>query len=239
MKIFRNLIWLVAVIGTVAGSPPQARCNDLNPGEPVIIRIEEDWIAYIRNPDPTVGAPQILNVISPTESTSGVFGMVELNHSSRPEFRSGGFQVQSWVADVPVAQGFSDHSIKLDHEYDKLSYTVAMQLEGNLLRFELKDGRSRTWGRFAEDGVIAYVASGGIDFTDYNPEFSVANTNINVGAHRVEVLYMTEARYYSATGLEETDKTNRVIHRYRDRVQFVSLDEYDQHHDEYNIDINE
>ena len=43
-----------------------------------ILRIEEDWIAYVSNPDAATAAPQIVNVISPTQSTDGVFGMIRL-----------------------------------------------------------------------------------------------------------------------------------------------------------------
>jgi hypothetical protein len=207
--------------------------------EPEIIRVEEDWVTYIRNPDSNVGAPQIANVISPTESTEVAFGIVELNHASAPDFRSGGHQVQSWIGSTNHDFAFSEETSVLRTDYDKLEYTVAMEKTPQLLKFTLKDGRSRTWGRFARTGITAVTPVFNITLENYNPEFSVANTTINVGAHRVELMYQKEVRYYSANGLERTDTTPRVLHRFKEVIQFVSLAEYEQNSDYFNIEITE
>ncbi|MEZ6062497.1 MAG: hypothetical protein R3C19_19300 [Planctomycetaceae bacterium] len=206
---------------------------------PTIVRIEEDWVAYIRNPDAAVTAPQIVNVISPAATTDAAFGIIELNHASQPDFQSGGFQVQSWVGSTRNEFVFSSFNAPLMHAYDKLTYTVSMEIADGQIAFGLKDGRSRTWGRFAQTAVRARCPAEGVTLADYDPQFSVDNTSINVGAHRVEVLYQTETRYYSASGLESTDTTDRVIHRFRELVQYVSLEEYEQNADNYNIEITE
>jgi hypothetical protein len=207
--------------------------------EPTILRIEEDWVAYIRNPNADTCAPQIVNFLSPTGTTIGPYGLIELNHASAPAFHSGGFQVQSWISEMPYHDVRSYEIRKLSLDYDKTSYTVAMEMDGDQLRFTVKNGRSRTWGMFAEDGVSATVPRSNHDLSNYDPQASVNNTTINVGAHRVEMLVQTETRYYSATGLEQTDSTDRVLHRFRELVSYVSLTEYDLNTDDYNIDITE
>jgi hypothetical protein len=116
---------------------------------------------------------------------------------------------------------------------------VGLSLTGENLVFALKNGRSRTWGKFALDGVTASAPACGITLAEYDPQFSVDNTTINVGAHRVALMYQKETRYYSADGLEVTDTTSRVIHRFKEVVQFVSLAEYEQNADYFNIEITE
>ncbi|MEQ9411016.1 MAG: hypothetical protein RIK87_25115 [Fuerstiella sp.] len=204
-----------------------------------VVRVEEDWVAYIRNPDANLGAPQITNVIAPKATTEGAFGMVELNHGSQPDFRSGGYQVQSWIGEIRNDHVFSEESAVLRYDYDKLVYTVAMEISETSVSFTLKDGRSRTWGRFAQHGVTAMAPASGLTLQDYDPQFSVDNTTVNVGAHRVALLYQRETRYYSAAGLEVTDNTPRILHRFKNVVQFVSLQEYEQRQDYFNIEITE
>lgn len=209
--------------------------------DPDIIRVEEDWVAYITNPDSGFGAPQITNVISPRPTTEGAFGIIELNHGSQPNFRSGGYQVQSWLGEFRNDYAFSEQTVALSRAYDKLVYTVCMELSGEKISFTLINGKSRTWGRFARDGITATAIAPayGVSLSDYSPQFSVDNTTINVGAHRVALMYQSETRYYSADGLERTDTTARVLHRFREVVQFVSLEEYEANADYFNIEITE
>ena len=232
VRRFGTLFFALAA-GVTSGADPSPEAS------PEIIRVEEDWIVYVTNPDSLTGAPQIANVIAPRSSTDGTFGIVELNHGSQPNFSSGGVQVQSWSGEQPVSTAPADETGVLAIAYDKLVYTVAMELSGDEIRFTLKDGKSRTWGHFARQGVSAAAPKNDLTLQDYDPQFSVDNTSINVGAHRVDLMYQKETRYYSAAGLERRDTTPRVLHRFREVVQFVSLEEYEQNQDYFNIEITE
>ncbi len=225
------VLWAAGAIGVTAGTAAQAQTS------PEITRVEEDWVAYVRNPDSSTCAPQILNLISPNGTTSGPIGLIELNHGSQPEFDSGGFQVQTWVGDSEVMSIRSSEYRSLSRSYDKVSYTVELAMDANHFHVSLKNGRSRSWGWFAAEAVTASIPRYNHNLTDYNPQHSVDNTTINVGAHRVELLLQTETRYYSGNDLISTDPTDRVIHRFHELVQFVSLEEYELNSDEYNIDI--
>ena len=114
-----------------------------------------------------------------------------------------------------------------------------LETNGTQLRFTLKNGRSRSWGKFAETGLSAVAPAIGSDLRNYRPEFSAARTTVNVGAHRAELVYLKETRFYSSEGLIREDLTPRVLHRYLDLVQFVSLDEYIANAESYNIEITE
>lgn len=234
-KTLRAIPWLLCSLFIAKASP----CCALDLPGPDIVRVEEDWVSYIRNPDFNSGAPQIANVISPNRSTELAFGIVELNHGSSPNFRAGGYQVQSWIGESNYDFAISEETNLLRTDYDKLEYTVAMERTDNRLKFTLKNGRSRTWGRFARTGVSAVTPSFNVTLKEYDPQFSVDNTTINVGAHRVELMYQKEVRYYSADGLYKTDTNARVLHRFKEVVQFVSLEEYEQNSDYFNIEITE
>lgn len=204
-----------------------------------VVQVEEDWVVYVRNPEAELGAPQIVNVIAPTTSTDSVFGMVELNHQSQPAFRRGGVQVQTWVGQQWNDLAYSEQTTALTQEYDKLTYTVGMSRADGKFHVFLRDGQSKTWGAFAESPIAAEVPSYQLDLSEYDPQFSVDNTAISVGAHRVVLMYQKEVRYYTEDGLVSTDETSRVIHRFQDVVQFVSLEEYEQNLSQFNIEITE
>jgi hypothetical protein len=74
---------------------------------------------------------------------------------------------------------------------------------------------------------------------DYSPEVSVSNTNVNLGAHRVNILYMTAVRIRYSDGATVTDNTDRVLHRYQLSVEDVPVDTYEENPDDYNTDITE
>jgi len=243
MSFFRPSRFIVRLLfltmaATLTSSVPLS-AEEPGSEDPYIVRIEEDWVALIRTPDTATSAPQILNVISPQESMNGAFGMVELNHASFPGFQEGGLQVQGWLGETMAGVAYSSESRKLHHSYDRLEYTVAMTRSEQSLTFELLNGRSRTWGKFATGGIQTQIAVSDASLENYNPAFSVANTNVNVGAHRVDVLYQRETRYFLSDGTTITDNTMRVIHRYNELVQYVSIEDYDANEEYYNIAITE
>lgn len=61
--------------------------------------------------------------------------MGELNHWSRPAFKGGGHQVQSWIGERNNGLAFSDETNLLIRDYDKLDHTVGMELTSDKLEF--------------------------------------------------------------------------------------------------------
>jgi hypothetical protein len=204
-----------------------------------LVRVEEDWVALIGEPDPETSSPQIMNFISPIQSTEGIFGLVQVNHRGAPEFQDGGLQVQGWVGSWLSGSFNAGRYSKLDRSTDNLRYTVAMEKVSNGIKFQLLNGRSRTWGRFATTPVSVVVTVDEPSLEAYSPEFSVANTNVNLGAHRVELLYLTATRFRYSDDVTITDNTDRVIHRYQLNVEDISVTAYEANPDEYNVEITE
>lgn len=203
------------------------------------VRIEEDWVAYVRHPDSNICAPQIVNYLAISDAVDVPFALFELNHGSAPDFESGGLQVQTWAGDARYNYEKSTEGRRLYRDYDMVQYTVGVEIDGDDFRFKVSNGHSRSWGPFVETGLSATVPRLGGDLSDYRPQISVDNTTVNVGAHRLDMLVQYETRYYSEDGLQHTDEDDRIIHRFHELVQFVSLDEYEANQDEYNIDITE
>ena len=208
-------------------------------GERTLVRVEEDWVALIAEPDSATASPQILNVISPTQSTSGVFGMVQVNHRGDPEFQGGGLQVQGWVGSSLSRSVQANKTAILSHRADNLRYTVTMEQAVNGIKFGLCNGRSRTWGYFANTAISVTVPSNSANLDGYTPEFSTANSNVNLGKHRVDALYITAIRLTYSDGETVTDDTDRVVHCYQLSVQDVPFSAYESNPDEYNVYITE
>lgn len=204
-----------------------------------LIRVEEDWVALVAQPDPSTSSPQILNVISPTQSTSGIFGLIQVNHRDQPTFYEGGLQVQARRDSEFIAAAQARRTSVLSRSNDSLRYTVGMQLTETGIRFELLNGSSRTWGKFAETPVSVSVAASGLTLEDYSPEFSAENSCVNLGAHRIELLYLNTTRRIFDDGEVVTDTSNRVLHRYQLKVEDVSLSAYEQNPEDYTMDITD
>ena len=208
-------------------------------GGRTLVRVEEDWVALIAEPDSATSSPQILNVISPTQSTSGVFGMVQVNHRGDPEFQGGGLQVQGWVGSSLSGSVQAGKTAILSRQADNLRYTVTMEQAANGIKFGLCNGRSRTWGRFADTEISVTVPADSVGLDGYTPEFSTANSDVNLGKHRVDVLYITAIRLMYGDGQTVTDNTDRVVHSYQLSVQDVPLGAYEANPDDYNVYITE
>lgn len=204
-----------------------------------VVRVEEDWAVYILRPDAETSAPQITNVIAPSASMKSAFGLFQINHRSEPTFQNGGIQVQSWLGDKRNDFQNAWKSNSLDKVRDKLEYTVVMETDEQKVTFSLKNGNSRTWGKFPESELKAVAPASGVTLEEYDPQFSVDNTFANVGAHRVGFMAQYRVRYYAKDGLVRTDRTLRLPHRFQRTVEFVSLEEYEKKEEFFNIEITE
>jgi len=209
-----------------------------SPGS-TLVRVEEDWVALVAEPDAAISSPQIMNFISPIQSTTGIFGLVQVNHRGAPEFIGGGLQVQGWIGSSMSGSADASRNSILNRNSDNVRYTVAMEKISQGIKFQLLNGRSRTWGNFATTPVSVIVTVDEPSLEDYSPEFSVANTNVNLGAHRVNLLYLTTSRSTYSDGQTVTDTTDRIVHRYQLSVEDVPLASYEENPEDYNTSITE
>jgi hypothetical protein len=206
---------------------------------PTLVRVEEDWILLVDEPDSALASPQILNVISPKQNLDGIFGMVQLNHRSDPNFYAGGQQVQTWVGPSLMGYASGTKTAVLNRTADRITYTVSMEQVSTGIRFQLKNGRSRTWGRFAWTPVSVTVPTTEKDLSAYTPEFSTTNTTVVLGAHRITSFYIDTTRKVHSDGSIVTDTTDRFTHRYQLSIEDVAIEEYQANPEDYEVDIAE
>lgn len=206
---------------------------------PELVHVEEDWVSLVGEPDSATSSPQILNVISPGQDQDGLFALVQINHRGAPDFVAGGQQLQAWIGPSLVGYGSGTKTAILNRNSDSVRYTISMEKVSNGIRFQLKNGRSRTWGRFATTPISVTVATPQNSLSAYSPDFSTSNTTVNLGAHRIAALYITATRMTYSDGQSVTDTTDRFTHRYQLSIEDVPVDIYEANPDEYEVDITE
>ncbi len=204
-----------------------------------LIRVEEDWVGLVGEPDTGISSPQILNVISPNANLNGAFGLVQLNHRGSPDFVAGGQQVQGWIGDTQTSYMSGTKTAQLYRISDNIRYTVAMEKVATGIRFETYGGRSRTWGRFNSTPISVTVQTTDNNLDGYSTAFSTSNTTVNLGAHRIATLYITATRLHYSDGNVVTDLTDRFTHSYQLAIEDVPVDTYEANPEDYEVDITE
>ena len=179
-----------------------------------IIRIEEDWVLVVGDPDPTTHGPQVATVFSPYGDVDCAHFMFLVNHRTLPDFTAGGLQVQAWNGDDPVASRNFPNNDLLEDEGETVTWTQSMSLNGGNLVFEVTNGTSNAWGGFGGEGYLRDAASTSLSsLSSYDPEVSTSESGVTFAANRVAQLVLKEVRYYSEEGLVARDTTERVVHQ--------------------------
>lgn len=211
--------------------------------EKKLIRIEEDWVVLVKNPDDKIASPQILLCMSPDATDSRFltdFFILEMNHATAQGWFPGGLQLQGWKGTTNTSIFNAPKTQTLSRGYDRIFFTVSMQAKGDgYTEFELKNGRSRTWGRFGNDRtkpLKVRVPSTRADLMNYKREVTVRNTQVTHGAHRVEIMYQRRVRYYWSDGTETVDGSPAYLHRYSNLIQDMTLEEWERTKTDYVYD---
>jgi len=180
-----------------------------------IIRVEEDWVVEVSEPETDKTAPQIYTVISPYGNISNLHAIFELNHKTQPDYSAGGMQLQSWNGTTLLDYRNNGVKGKLSHSNETISFTVRMEIVNGVLQFEIRNGSSTTWGTFGGQGYLkTSIDTAPNDLNDYDPTLSIKESKVGYSSHRVKKLARTAVRYYSSEGLVVEDKTEKVVHEH-------------------------
>ena len=203
----RWLRWflLLAFLGLWAAASPAAL------GE--VVRVEEDWELVIGDPDPNSASPQVTCTISPVGDSAWLYAAFELNQCSLPAFQPGGMQLQVWQWESPQVEKTGPAAGLLASPGETIRWTQNMHVNDGVLVFEVTGGSSTTWGDFGGSGSLKVVAPMHLYSLDYySPDASVAKSGVGYAANRVERLVLKRVRYFSSTGEQWEDNTERVVH---------------------------
>lgn len=204
---------LFALAVLAYSSAPARAQDDPFPGVD-IIRVEEDWVIDVADPDPAADCPQISTVFGPSDPAFGTHCLFELNHGTLPEFFEGGMQLQVWWGEQLVGYKQAHAPTELSVAIERITYTTVTRIDNNGdLDMYITNGHSVTWGNFGGTGYLwIELATSRTNLNSYNPDNSVENSKVGYGANRVNKFVRSEVRYYTAEGLYHTDTEDAVIH---------------------------
>ncbi|HOW17520.1 MAG TPA: hypothetical protein PLC79_00675 [Phycisphaerae bacterium] len=177
--------------------------------EPVI-RVEEDWVLILNEPNDNLDSPQFHTTMSPFPNLDSYFAVVSWNYRETPDFVPGGVQLQSWNGDERIRSRTIDYG-QLSTSAETITWTQSLETDGAVLLFQVLNGQSTTWGTFGRDMRIDADANLP-DLSGYSPDASVGNSCISYGANRVDVLMITQVRRYGPSGLLSVDSKTRVVY---------------------------
>lgn len=178
-----------------------------------VVRIEEDWVLELNDPDDTVDSPQFHTVMSPVSDLDGNYAQVLWNYREIPDFVGGGVQLQSYDGDYLIRTR-SIESRQLSTSAETIRWSQALQTDGNVLSFEIFAGTSTTWGGFGRDMRIDENVAFN-DLSGYSTETSATNACVTYGSNRVDLLKIIEVRYYAEDGtLIQVDSVPKIVYEY-------------------------
>lgn len=177
--------------------------------------VQEDWVLVIQQTSPDETAPQIATIISPVETIEAEYGVLELNHTTQPDYSDGGIQLQRWngsfLADYrpPVSNN------RLTTPNETISYTVVMKVTNGNLVFNVQNGVSQTWGKFGGNGNnwVSETPSVYLDLSRYDRKVSTEHTRVCFASNLVASFTQTQVRYYKAGQLLKTDTTGVPVYQ--------------------------
>ena len=190
-----------------AGSPADGGAAAMFP-EPVV-HVEEDWMLVLNEPDGSVDSPQFHTIMSPFGDADSFYAQVLWNYRETPNFTSGGVQLQSYEGESLIRRRSMEYG-QLSTSAESITWTQSLTTDGVALSFDVSDGESTTWGTFGKDMRISSDANLP-DLSGYSPDVSAHESCVTYGSNRVNVLVITEVRYYGASGLLGVDNTPRVV----------------------------
>ena len=217
MNTLLNRSWALLALAalTFTSAPAWGQADPLAGVD--VIRVEEDWVLDVADPDPAADCPQIVTVFGPSDPETGTHCLFELNHGTLPGFVEGGMQIQVWWGDYLVGYKQQFAPTELYVAVERVSYTTITELNGSHLDMFVNNGQSVTWGTFGSNNATGslkvQLGTSRTNLNNYDAENSVTHSKVSYGANRVNQFMRTEVRYYTAAGLHHTDESDRVVHQ--------------------------
>lgn len=177
--------------------------------------VQEDWVLVIQQTSPDETAPQIATIISPVENIEAEYGVLELNHTTQPDYSDGGIQLQRWNGTFLTDYRPPVSNNRLTTPNETISYTMVMKINNGNLVFNVQNGSSQTWGTFGGNGdrLVTQTSSAYADLSRYDRKVSTDHTRVCFASNLVASFAQTQVRYYKAGQLLKTDKTSVSVYQ--------------------------
>jgi hypothetical protein len=179
-----------------------------------LVRVEEDWQLVLGEPDSNSCGPQIACTMSPLGHINGTYFTLELNHRSMPYWSPGGITLHHWNDEWRIeSMERPDRSVMQTND-EIVTWTQSLDLDGNNVTFQIKDGTSTTWGPFGYTGYLKLSSYwGSNNLNGYSPDVSVSRSGVAYASNRVRTLKILQIRGTFSNGATATDNTVRVVHQ--------------------------
>lgn len=206
-----GLVGLGVLASWAAGAPAATPVPE---GDPVVVRVEEDWELDVAMPEPANDAPQITCSISPGSNIASLHAALEINQRTLPDFRPGGLQLQAWNGEDALSHASSANTAVMAAQDEKVQWTQAMYLQNGNLVFEVLNGNSTTWGAFGGEGSLKVSAAATLgNLNGYDPQVSVNNSGIGFASNRVRSLILKRVRYVTSQNNTYEDAAPRTVYQ--------------------------
>lgn len=198
---------LLGLLGLLLTLPGSLVADEVGPA---IVRVEEDWVLVLNEPDFGTNSPQFHTVMSPFGNLDSFFAQVTWNYREHPAYTSGGVQMQGWSSeDLLITKSF--RSDEMSTVAETVTWTQVLETNGEWLKFSITNGVSTTWGNFGGDSMTISGSAALANLNDYHSAVSVNNSWITYGSNRVNLLVLQQVRRYGAAGLISVDSNPKVV----------------------------
>lgn len=177
-----SIAWQVGlcVVATLVALPAWAQSASQ------ILSIEEHWSLRVGEPEPDRSSPQTSMVMSPSGNLDGQYFLFTLNHRSVSDYEPGGMQVQLWEGDTPVSEQVGPAEGTLSVPNEEISWVQRLDLDGGVVKFQILNGSSQTWGAFGNTGVLKLTAPTALtSLNNYQPGISLTESEVGYAGNRV------------------------------------------------------
>lgn len=204
LAVFACAVLAVSASGRAQGQTP-----------PGTDEVQEDWVLVIQATSPEETAPQIANVISPVGNIDAEYGVLELNHTTQPDYQDGGIQLQRWNGSFLCDYRPTTSNNRLQTANETISYTMTMKVANGNLNFGVQYGQSQTWGTFGGNGSQwrSQTESAYVDLSQYDRKVSTDHTRVCFASNLVSTFTQTQVRYYQAGQLLKTDMIKIEVYK--------------------------
>ncbi len=180
-----------------------------------LVHVEEDWELVVATPDQNSCGPQVVCAMSPFSDISSTYFTLEVNHRSYPYWAPGGLTLHQWNGESSVQTMDRSNRAVMNTQDEVVTWTQVLDVQWNMLTFQVKNGSSSTWGSFGTSGHFKLQTWdwGGSDLNNYTPDVSTSQSGVAYASNRVRSLKLLQIRGTLSDGTTATDNTPRVVYQ--------------------------
>ena len=172
---------------------------DARGDESSVAYVEEDWELVVDQPATSNNGPQITCSISPL-TMDAAYAALDINYHTQSDYVSGGLQMHAWNPSQPIVTATFPASGMLNTSDETITWTQTMALRDGLLRFQVVNGQSQTWGAFGGPGQAITLTARLENLNGYDPQVSLDNSGVSFASNRVRSLTLQAVRWFDGAG---------------------------------------